>query len=71
MSTTGRAPALAMPAGEGDGVALADADVEELLGEVVADLLELVPLAHGGGEDGDPRVAARRRRTGRSLTASV
>ena len=44
--------------GEGDGVALADADVEELAREGVADLLELVPLAHRGGDHGDLGVAA-------------
>ena len=57
--------------GEGDGVALADADVEEPVGEVVADLLELVPLAHRGGQDGDLRVVAASRRRWPSLTASV
>ena len=51
--------------GEGDGVALADADVEEPVGEVVADLLELVPLAHRGGQDGDLRVALPSPRRGR------
>ncbi len=46
--------------GESHRVALADADVEELVGERVADLLELVPLAHGGGDHGDLGVAAAR-----------
>ena len=40
-----------------DGVALADADVEELLREGLAHLLELVPLAHRGRQHGDLRVA--------------
>ncbi len=51
---------LGHPGGEGDGVALADTDVEEAVGEGVADLLELVPLAHRGGEHGDLRVALHR-----------
>ena len=46
--------------GERHRVALADADVEELVGERVADLLELVSLAHGGGDHGDLGVAAAR-----------
>ena len=46
-------PALAMPGGEGDGVRFADADVEEAVGKSVADLLQLVPLAHGRGHDRD------------------
>ena len=71
MSTIGRMPALAMPGGEGHGVRFADADVEEAVGEVVADLLQLVPLAHGGGHDGDLRVVAASPRRWRALTASV
>ena len=44
--------------GERHRVALADADVEKLAGERIADLLELVSLAHGGGDHGDLGVAA-------------
>ena len=44
---------LGHPGGEGDGVALADPGVEERDGEGPADLLELVPLAHRGGQHGD------------------
>ena len=51
--------------GEGDGVALADADVEELAGEGLADPLELVPLAHRGGDRRRPWGRAGRPRTGR------
>ena len=42
--------------GEGDGVRLADPDVEKAVGELLAHRLELVALAHGGGEHGDPGV---------------
>ena len=48
---------LGHPGGEGDGVALADARVEEPRGVGVADLLELVPLAHRGRHHHDLRVA--------------
>ncbi len=58
MSTIGRRPALAMPGGEGHGVRFADADVEEPVGKLVADRLEHVALAHGGGDDRDLRVGA-------------
>ena len=46
--------------GERDRVALADPDIEELFREGVADSLELVPLAHGGGDHRDLGVAAAR-----------
>ena len=52
MSTIGRMPALAMPAGESDGVRFANARVEEAVGKLVADLFQFVPLAHGGRHDG-------------------
>ena len=52
---------LGHPGGEGDGVALADADVEELVGEGLADPLELVPLAHRRGDHRDRGVALARR----------
>ena len=42
--------------GKGDGVAFADADVEEAIGKRIADLLELVALAHGGRDHGDARI---------------
>ena len=57
---------LGHPGGEGDGVALADPDVEEPVGEGLADLLELVPLAHRGGQHRDLRVALHRREEGRA-----
>ena len=60
MSTTGLQPGLGLPRGEGDRVALADADVEEAVGEVLADLLQLVPLAHGRGHHRDLRVVLHR-----------
>ena len=60
MSTTGFMPGLGLPGGERDGVALADADVEEPVGEVLADLLQLVPLAHGGGHHRHLRVVLHR-----------
>ena len=44
--------------GERHRVALADAHVEKLGRECVANLLELVALAHGGGDHGHPGVAA-------------
>ncbi len=50
-------PGLGHSSGEGDGVAFADPGVEEPVGEDLADLLKLVPLAHRGGQDGHLRVA--------------
>ena len=47
---------LGQPGGEGHGVRLADAHVEEPLGKLVADRLEHVALAHGGGDRHDLRV---------------
>ena len=46
-------PGLGHAGGEGHGVRFADAGVEEPVGKVVADRLELVPLAHRGGQHGD------------------
>jgi len=45
-----------LASGEGDGVAFADADVEEAIGKRIADPLELVALAHGGRDHGDARI---------------
>ena len=53
MSTIGPDAGLGQAGGEGDGVRFADADVEEAVGEVGADLFELVALAHGRGDDRD------------------
>ena len=64
-------PRLGHPGGKGDGVAFADADVEELIGKRFADLLELVSLAHRGGEHRDFRVAIHRREQRRAHGVSV
>ncbi len=43
-------PGLRQSGGEGHRVRLADADVEKSVGKLVADRLEHVALAHGGGD---------------------
>ena len=48
---------LGLPRGKGHRVRLADADVEEAVGEFLAHRLELVALAHGRGEHRHPFVA--------------
>jgi luciferase family oxidoreductase group 1 len=48
---------LGLPCGKGDGVRLADANVEEPGGKFLADRLQFVALAHRGGEHGHPLVS--------------
>ena len=42
--------------GEGDRMRFADADIEEPQRVIGPHLFELVPLAHGGGDDRHPRI---------------
>src|SRR5262249_10903985 len=51
-------PRLGHAGGERHRMALADTHIEELLGELVANRLKLVPFTHGGCEDSDLRVTA-------------
>jgi hypothetical protein len=64
-------PGLGHARGEGDRVALADPDIEEPIGEILADFLQLVPLAHGCGQDGDFRVVLHGLVDGETGMASV
>ena len=50
-------PGLGQPGGEGHGVRLADAHVEEAVGKLVADRLQHGALAHGRGDDGHAGIA--------------
>ena len=52
MATTGRSPAMAMPAAAVDGVLLGDADVEEALREAVPEGEQSRRTGHGR-RDGD------------------
>ena len=58
MSTTGRAPALAMPAAKATAWLSQMPTSKNWLGKRVADLLQLVALAHGGRDHGDLGIAA-------------
>ena len=51
-------PGLGHAGRHGDRVRFANADVEEAVGELVADRLEHVALAHGGGDHDRPRAFA-------------
>ena len=51
-----------LPGGERDGVRFANAGVEKPIGKRFADRLQLVSLAHGGGQHGDARIAVHLRR---------
>ena len=57
MSTIGRTPALAMPAAKATAWLSQMPTSKNRSGNVVADLLELVPLAHRGRDHGDLGVA--------------
>ena len=54
MATTGLKPAEGQARGEGHGVLLGDADVEEAVGELLGELLEAGALAHGRGDGQRP-----------------
>ena len=51
---------LGLSGGERHRMRLADADVEEPLGEFLANWLEFVPLAHRGGDHRDAGIAPQR-----------
>ncbi len=57
MSTTGLAPALAMPPARATAWLSQMPTSKNWLRKRLADLLKLVPLAHGGGENRHPRIA--------------
>src|SRR5690242_16095960 len=47
---------LALAGGKLHGVRFANASIKEPIREAVANLLQVVALAHGRGHDGDPRI---------------